>query len=129
MNTPFSFAINLRRHGEKGKSRHCAAVFRKPYDYSAFLTLLGQAKARHPLKVFAFCLMPNHFHLVLEPAHQIALSEFMQWLLRSHVRRYHRHCGSIGYIWQGRFESGQRVVLKLTCVSNGFHRDITRKFL
>jgi putative transposase len=49
--------------------------------------------------------MPNHFHLVLEPAHQTALSQFMQWLLTSHVRRYHKHYGSSGHIWQGRFKS------------------------
>jgi len=49
--------------------------------------------------------MPNHFHLVLEPADQTALSQFMQWLLTSHVRRYHKHYGSSGHIWQGRFKS------------------------
>ncbi len=48
------------------------------------------------------CLMPNHFHLVVEPAHQTALSQFMQWLLTSHVRRYY---GTSGHIWQGRFKS------------------------
>jgi len=49
--------------------------------------------------------MPNHFHLVLEPADQTALSQFMQWLLTSHVRRYHKHYGTSGHIWQGRFKS------------------------
>src|SRR6266850_5693408 len=44
-------------------------------------------------------------HLVLEPAHQTALSQFMQWLLTSHVRRYHKHYGTSGHIWQGRFKS------------------------
>ncbi|TMA94074.1 MAG: hypothetical protein E6J74_16245 [Deltaproteobacteria bacterium] len=45
--------------------------------------------------------MPNHFHFVLEPAHENALSQFMQWLLTSHVRHYHKHYGSSGHIWQG----------------------------
>jgi putative transposase len=49
--------------------------------------------------------MPNHFHLVLEPAYRTALSEFMQWLLTSNVRRYHKHYGASGHIWQGRFKS------------------------
>jgi REP element-mobilizing transposase RayT len=80
-------------------------VFHKPLDYEAFLSLLAEAKQRHRVKLFAFCLMPNHFHLVLEPAHQTALSQFMQWLLTSHVRRYHKHYGSSGHIWQGRFKS------------------------
>src|SRR5687767_14412773 len=49
--------------------------------------------------------MPNHFHLVVEPAHPSALSQFMQWLLTSHVRRYHNHYGTSGHVWQGRFKS------------------------
>ncbi len=80
-------------------------VFHKAPDYEAFLSLLGEAKKRRSVKVFCFCLMPNHFHLVLEPAHQTALSQFMQWLLTTHVRRYHKHYGSSGHVWQGRYKS------------------------
>ena len=87
----------------RGNAR--ATVFHKPQDYEAFVSLLAEAKKRHQVKLFGFCLMPNHFHLVLEPAHQTALSQFMQWLLTSHVRRYHKHYGSSGHIWQGRFKS------------------------
>ena len=81
------------------------AVFHKPQDYDAFLSLLAEAKKRQRIKLFGFCLMPNHFYLVVEPAHQTALSQFMQWLLTSHVRRYHKHYGTSGHIWQGRFKS------------------------
>lgn len=45
--------------------------------------------------------MPNHFHLVLEPAQQTELSQFMQWLWTSHVRRYHNHYGGSGHLRQG----------------------------
>ena len=82
-----------------------AAVFHKSQDYEAFLSLVEEAKLRHPVKIFAFCLMPNHFHFILEPSDETALSRFMQWLLTSHVRRYHKHYGSSGHIWQGRFKS------------------------
>ena len=82
-----------------------ATVFHKPQDYEAFLSLLSEAKKRYRVKLFGFCLMPNHFHLVLEPTHQTALSQFMQWLLTSHVRRYHKHYGGSGHVWQGRFKS------------------------
>ena len=37
-------------------------VFHKSPDYEAFLSLLKDAKTRHPVKIFSFCLMPNHFH-------------------------------------------------------------------
>ncbi|MDH5668630.1 MAG: transposase [Nitrospira sp.] len=82
-----------------------APVFHKDADYAAFLELLGAAKARHRLKLFAFCLMPNHFHLVVAPTTRTSLSAFMQWWLTSHVRRYHRHYRSHGHVWQGRFKS------------------------
>jgi putative transposase len=80
-------------------------VFHKPQDYEAFLSLLSEAKKRHRMKLFGFCVMPNHFHLVLEPAQPVALSQFMQWLLTGHVRRYHKHYGGSGHVWQGRFKS------------------------
>lgn len=82
-----------------------ATVFHADGDYRAFLDLLAAAKARHPVKLLAFCLMPNHFHLVLQPARGSALSPFMQWWMTSHVRRYHRHYHSHGHVWQGRFKS------------------------
>lgn len=46
-------------------------------------------------------LIPSNLH----KAHQTALSQFMQGLLTSHVRRYHKHYGTRGHIWQGRFKS------------------------
>ena len=82
-----------------------ATIFHKAQDYQAFLSMLALAKARHPVKMLAFSLMPNHFHFVIEASHHQSLSRFMQWLLTSHVRRYHKHYGSSGHVWQGRFKS------------------------
>ena len=82
-----------------------ATVFHKDGDYTAFLDLLATAKATYPVKLFGVCLMPNHFHLVVQPATAGTLSPFMQWWMTSHVRRYHRHYRSHGHVWQGRFKS------------------------
>ena len=82
-----------------------ATIFHKAQDYQAFLSILALAKARHPVKMFAFSLMPNHFHFLIEASHHQSLSRFMQWLLTSHVRRYHKDYGSSGHVWQGRFKS------------------------
>jgi REP-associated tyrosine transposase len=49
--------------------------------------------------------MPNHFHLAVRPEKGEDLSKWMQWLMTSHVRRYHRHYESSGHIWQGRYKS------------------------
>lgn len=80
-------------------------MFHKAADYRAFFDLLLAAKAQFPINVFGVCLMPNHFHLIVQPATDAALSPFMQWWMTSHVRRYHQHYRSHGHIWQGRFKS------------------------
>lgn len=80
-------------------------VFYKERDYQSFIQLIKEAKERHPVQLFAYCLMPNHFHLLLKPLRGKDLSRFMQWLLTCHVRRYHSHYGTTGHVWQGRFKS------------------------
>ncbi len=80
-------------------------VFKKEKDYEAFINLMKEAKERYPIKIFAYSLMPNHFHMVIKPTLAQELSKWMQWLMTSHVRRYHRHYGTSGHVWQGRFKS------------------------
>ncbi|MDJ0758527.1 MAG: transposase [Woeseiaceae bacterium] len=82
-----------------------ATVYHGDSDYRSFISLIGKASDRLPLRVLAFCLMPNHFHLVLWPYADGDLSRWMQWLLTSHVRRYHRIRGTSGRVWQGRFKA------------------------
>ena len=57
------------------------------------------------MRLLGYCLMPNHFHLILWPHNDGDLGRWMQWLLTSHVRRYHRHYGGSGHVWQGRFKA------------------------
>lgn len=80
-------------------------VFHKERDYNAFLKLIKEAKRRYSVKLFAYCLMPNHFHMVVKPDRGEELSRWMQWVMTSHVRRYHKHYGSSGHVWQGRYKS------------------------
>ena len=80
-------------------------VFHKDEDFAAFIDLLGQARARNPVKILGYCLIPNHFHLLLSTEIGAELSRFMQWLMTSHVRRYHRHYRTSGHVWQGRYKS------------------------
>jgi putative transposase len=80
-------------------------VFHDRADYEAFVDLLRRAKERSGVRVYAFCLMPNHFHAVVEPLQESALSELMQWWLTSHVRQHHRRHRGSGHVWQGRFKA------------------------
>jgi putative transposase len=82
-----------------------AKVFHKKGDFDAFVKLMTEANERLPLRILGYVLMPNHFHLVLWPRGDGDLSRWMQWLLTAHVRRYHRHYGGSGHVWQGRFKA------------------------
>lgn len=88
----------------RGNAR--GTVFHEPCDYAAFLGLLADAAERpRAARLLGYCLMPNHFHLLLWPKGDGDLSRYMQWLLTAHVRRYHRHYRSSGHVWQGRFKA------------------------
>jgi putative transposase len=86
----------------RGNAR--ATIFHEDSDYRTFINLLALAKHRFPVKSFAFCVLPNHFHAVLQSDDVSTLSGFMQWWLTTHVRRYHRHYRTSGHVWQGRFK-------------------------
>jgi putative transposase len=57
------------------------------------------------MRLLAFCLMPNHFHLAVWPSADDQLSRWMDWLLTSHVAHYRRRYRSSGHVWQGRFKA------------------------
>ena len=80
-------------------------VFHNAGDYQSFVDLIALAGDRIPMRVLAFCVMPNHFHLALQPFSDRDLGRWMQWLLTAHVRRYHQHYHTNGHVWQGRFKA------------------------
>ena len=54
------------------------AVFYKPGDYDAFVEAITDARARLPVDVLGYCLMPNHFHLVIRPQAEGDLGRWVQ---------------------------------------------------
>lgn len=80
-------------------------VFLSPADYRTFLRLIEQAQQRIPLRILAFCIMPNHFHLVVSQDGAKDVSRWMHWLLTTHVHRHHLKFGTSGRVWQGRFKA------------------------
>lgn len=83
------------------------ALFDRPGDYRAFLQLVGEAQRRVPVQCLSYCLMPNHFHLVLSPKADGDLSRFMFWLTTTHSMRWHVWHGTsgTGHVYQGRFKA------------------------
>jgi putative transposase len=87
----------------RGNAR--SEVFHKAGDFSAFLEVIGESSVRLPMAMLAYCLMPNHFHMVVRPQGDGDLSLWMQWLMTTHVSRYVKHHGHSGHVWQGRFKA------------------------
>jgi len=82
-------------------------LFATKADYLAFEKVLLEAMARTPTRLLGWCLMPNHWHLVLWPAKDGELSAFVGWLTHTHTQRWHAHHHSAGqgHVYQGRFKS------------------------
>jgi putative transposase len=88
---------------KRGNNR--AAVFDDAEGCALFLRSLRQSKERYPFRLYGYCLMTNHFHLVLQPEAGQSISRILQSLTVAHTWWYHRRYGSVGHVWQGRFKS------------------------
>ncbi len=82
-------------------------LFHKPEDYAAFESVLDEALARYPVELLTYCVMPNHWHLVVRPGTNEALSRWLGWVGVTHVRRHHQHYHRRGggHLYQGQFKS------------------------
>src|SRR5579862_7781591 len=79
-------------------------IFKDDKDRELFLETLGQACAKTGWQVHAYCLMPNHFHLVVETP-QPNLVAGMKWLLGTYTGRFNRRHKLFGHLFSGRYKS------------------------
>ncbi|MBD3867418.1 MAG: transposase [Acidobacteria bacterium] len=87
----------------RGNNRN--TIFHDEVDYRFFESLLLRAKSRIPIDVFAWCLMPNHFHLVLRPRLDGDLGRWIHWLMTCQVHHHRKRHRVNGRIWEGRFKA------------------------
>ena len=82
-------------------------LFRRDTDYLAFERIMIQAHARCPIAILDWCLMPNHWHFVVQPAEDGQVTEYFRWLTHTHAMRWHaaNHAVGTGALYQGRFKS------------------------
>jgi putative transposase len=80
-------------------------VFHEPKDYQLFLKLLDSSREAHPVDVIAYCPMSNHFHLVLRPRTDTALSAYMKQVTGSYACNYRCRTNTVGHghVFQRRF--------------------------
>src|SRR6185436_10757407 len=85
--------------GDRGE-----AIFLKDQDRQLFLETLGETCAKTGWRVLAWCLMSNHFHLVLEtPAANLVAG--MKWFLGVYTSRFNRRHKLFGHLFSGRYKS------------------------
>jgi putative transposase len=84
-----------------------STLFKQESHYQDFLDVMKEILSLVPMRLLAYCLMPNHWHLVLYPRADGDLSRFMQRITLTHTQRYHAQTRTVGYghIYQGRYKS------------------------
>lgn len=82
-------------------------LFETAADNELFVDLFAEAARRVPIRILAFVIMPNHWHLVLWPLTDYSLSPFMKWLTGTHAMKWRATRGSQGRgaVYQGRFKA------------------------
>ena len=79
-------------------------TFAKDGDYQVYLEKLAQYRQRYGVTIYAYCLMPNHVHLLLECSGS-PLGKFMQGLQQSYTQYYNRTYRKVGHLFQGRYQA------------------------
>jgi len=98
--SPGGFVYHVCNRGSrKGELFQCSA------DYGEFTRLTAEARCVRPMRIIAYCLMPNHWHFLLWPEKDRQLSRFMHWLTTTHARRWRIHSRTTGQgaVYQSRF--------------------------
>ena len=87
------------------RSANRLTLFSTAADYESFLRVTIEAVARVPIRLLAYCVMPNHWHLVVWSSADGDISRWLQWLTMTHAQRWrvaHESVGR-GAVYQGRF--------------------------
>ncbi|MBI2227582.1 MAG: transposase [Deltaproteobacteria bacterium] len=100
---PRVFAPGLLYHViVRGNQRR--KTFRCDDDYKAYLDRLERYRAKCHVRIYAYCLMPNHVHLLVETG-STPLAKFMQGLQQSYTQHFNRSYRKVGHLFQGRYKA------------------------
>ncbi|MDP2938464.1 MAG: transposase [Candidatus Omnitrophota bacterium] len=80
-------------------------TFEDQKDYKYYLYLLKFYKEEHRFRLYHYCLMPNHVHLILETTPETNLSKLMKQINLAYMYHFRKRYHYWGHFWQGRFKS------------------------
>ncbi|MCX5709649.1 MAG: transposase [Candidatus Omnitrophica bacterium] len=80
-------------------------IFLEGSDYQEYLRILKHYKCKFRFKVFGYCLMPNHVHIMLELKNPQDLAKIMQCLTQTYTKWFNKKYEKVGHLWQGRFKN------------------------
>ena len=82
-------------------------IFSTPQEYAHFESLLLEGVELIGMRILAYVIMPNHWHLVLFPCKDRDMSEFMRWVTTTHVRQRRTKTSTVGlgHLYQGAYKS------------------------
>ncbi|WP_134704705.1 transposase [Ammoniphilus sp. YIM 78166] len=81
-----------------------ANLYRDDHDYEVFLQLLNLTNNKYPYNLYAFCLMPNHYHLLLS-TDDTSLSKVMARINKGFANYFNTRYGVTGHVFEKRFYS------------------------
>jgi putative transposase len=70
-----------------------------------FLSVIKEAKRKYEFRIENFCILGNHFHIMIRPGDGECLSSIMQWILGVFAMRFNRALKLSGHVWGERFFS------------------------
>lgn len=85
------------------RGNHKDVVYHEAHDYERFMWMLRDAAAEHSLTVAAYCLMPNHFHLLLRQNEGGSVGKCLTSLTLGYVKYYNKRYGAVGHLFQGKY--------------------------
>jgi putative transposase len=98
-------------------------LFDEPGEYGMFLQVLAEAESACPIRLLEYCVMPNHWHLLVWPERDDQLTPFMRWITGVHAQRWRQARGQPGKgaVYQGRY--------RWVAVQGGEHYDVARRYI
>lgn len=87
----------------RGNQRQKA--FKHDDDYSKYLKLLKKYKNRYKAKIYAYCLMTNHIHLLIDPEDKYTLNKIMHGISMSYAKYFNYKYRKCGHLWQNRYKN------------------------